>query len=155
MGSLIKSFHSFIKAQTCWLFFHDCEKQTITCYDGRVGSVSASCPVKSWGVGSNLAGSKSDLTLNVTQIDGFQKRTYNRILVYTCVNFWDENGYYSPPIVNMHGSIRCHISCRRWPKSWISIITGLTVLVPWAEEIDYNWYKQTNKQTNLNGWVKK
>ena len=34
--------------------------------------------------------------------------------------------------------IGCHTSCRRWPKSQILIITALTVLVPWAERIDYN-----------------
>ena len=29
-------------------------------------------------------------------------------------------------------------SCRKWPKSWILIITALTVLELWAERIDYN-----------------
>ena len=32
--------------------------------------------------------------------------------------------------------IGCHTSCRRGPKSWI-IATALTILVLWAERIDY------------------
>ena len=41
----------------------------------------------------------------------------------------------------------CHTSCHREPKSRILIITAFTVLVLWAERIDYNWefkFKKSN-----------
>ena len=84
--------------------------------------------------------------LGVTWINGYK---IGRMTKYQCTRVSISrmrNGYNSLPIINMNGRIRCHVSCRRWPKSWISIITALTVLVLWAEEINYNWYK-TNKQT--------
>ena len=40
--------------------------------------------------------------------------------------------------------IGCHTSYCRWPKSQIPKITALTLLVLWAERIDYDWIKQTN-----------
>ena len=41
-------------------------------------------------MGSNLAGSKSDLTLTVTRIDGYKKWMYDQISVCTGVDFADE-----------------------------------------------------------------
>ena len=71
---------------------------TLQSYNGRVGSAFASRPVNSWGVGSNLYCSKSDLTFTVTRIDGYGKQTYNRISVYTGVNFggWEMATIHCP-----------------------------------------------------------
>ena len=51
--------------------------------------------------------------------------------------------------------IGCHTSWGRWPKCQILIITVLTVLVLWAERIDYNWLNQSiNQYFTHKTWTK-